>query len=90
MNTYAKYTANVFVAKCEEQHEKGETIILETQFDIKYFIKEVKEELKYMGYLQRDLAKLTYIPFARIKTILNGSESTTEEEINSIKKVLGL
>lgn len=24
MNTYAKYTANVFVAKCTERHEKGE------------------------------------------------------------------
>ncbi|MGH2666082.1 DUF3560 domain-containing protein [Flavobacterium sp.] len=31
-NTYAKYTANVFVAKCPETHEKGETIILETKF----------------------------------------------------------
>ena len=32
MNTYAKYTANVFVAKCPERHEKGETIILETKY----------------------------------------------------------
>jgi hypothetical protein len=32
MNTYAKYTANVFVAKCPETHEKGETIILETKY----------------------------------------------------------
>lgn len=32
MNTYAKYTANVFVAKCTEAHEKGETIILETKY----------------------------------------------------------
>lgn len=31
MNTYAKYTANVFVAKCEEKHEKGETITLTTK-----------------------------------------------------------
>ena len=62
----------------------------ETQFDLKSFVKEVKEELKYMGYLQSDLAKQTYIPFNRIKTILSGSESTTIEEINSIKKVLGL
>lgn len=31
-NTYAKYTANVFVAKCQDQHEKGETIILETKY----------------------------------------------------------
>lgn len=32
MNTYAKYTANVFVAKCDEQHEKGETITLTTKY----------------------------------------------------------
>jgi hypothetical protein len=32
MNTYAKYTANVFVAKCEEQHEKGEIITLSTKY----------------------------------------------------------
>lgn len=32
MNTYAKYTANVFVAKCPERHEKGETITVETKY----------------------------------------------------------
>lgn len=32
MNTYAKYTANVFIAKCEEMHEKGETIVLTTKY----------------------------------------------------------
>ena len=32
MNTYAKYTANVFVAKCEERHEKGETISVTTKY----------------------------------------------------------
>lgn len=32
MNTYAKYTANVYVAKCPNQHEKGETIIVETKY----------------------------------------------------------
>lgn len=32
MNTYAKYCPNVFVAKCTEQHEKGETITLETKY----------------------------------------------------------
>lgn len=30
-NTYYKYAANVFVAKCPEMHEKGETIILTTK-----------------------------------------------------------
>jgi hypothetical protein len=32
MNTYAKYTANVFVAKCEEKHEKGDTILVRTKY----------------------------------------------------------
>lgn len=32
MNTYVKYCHNVFVAKCTERHEKGETIILTTQY----------------------------------------------------------
>lgn len=32
MNTYLKYCPNVFVAKCEEQHEKGEEIILTTKY----------------------------------------------------------
>lgn len=32
MNTYAKYCPNVFVAKCTEQHEKGDKIILTTKY----------------------------------------------------------
>jgi hypothetical protein len=32
MNTYSKYCPNVFVAKCTETHEKGDTIILETKY----------------------------------------------------------
>ena len=32
MNTYIKYCPNVFLAKCDEQHEKGETIILTTKY----------------------------------------------------------
>lgn len=32
MNTYAKYCPNVFLAKCTEQHEKGETIPVTTQY----------------------------------------------------------
>lgn len=31
MNTYSKYCANVFLAKCEKKYEKGETIIVETK-----------------------------------------------------------
>lgn len=32
VNTYAKYCPNVFVAKCPERHEKGETIVLTTKY----------------------------------------------------------
>jgi len=32
MNTYSKYCPNVFLAKCDEQNEKGSTIILETKY----------------------------------------------------------
>jgi hypothetical protein len=32
MNTYSKYCPNVFVAKCEQQHEKGDVIDIETKY----------------------------------------------------------
>lgn len=32
MNTYSKYVPNVFLAKCTEKHEKGETIPVTTQY----------------------------------------------------------
>ena len=31
-NTYAKYAPNVFLAKCTQQYEKGETIIVTTKY----------------------------------------------------------
>lgn len=32
MNTYSKFCPNVFVAKCEEKHEKGEVITVQTKY----------------------------------------------------------
>ena len=32
MNTYQKFCPNVFVARCDEPHEKGEQIIIETKY----------------------------------------------------------
>lgn len=40
MNTYKKYCPNVFVAQCEEKHEKGDTIILHTKYG-----KDVENEI---------------------------------------------
>lgn len=31
MNTYYKYAPNVFLAKCDEKHEKGEEILVTTK-----------------------------------------------------------
>ena len=32
MNTYAKYCPNVYIAKCDEQHKKGEVITVQTKY----------------------------------------------------------
>lgn len=32
MNTYVKYCPNVYVAKCEEQHQKGDVIVVTTKY----------------------------------------------------------
>lgn len=32
MNTYHKYAPNVFIAKCTEQHTKGDTITIQTKY----------------------------------------------------------
>ena len=32
MNTYSKYCANVFLAKCTELHDKGEIINITTKY----------------------------------------------------------
>lgn len=45
MNTYSKYCPNVFVAKCTEQHERGEVIVLTTKYG-----KEIENEVhNYLG-----------------------------------------
>jgi hypothetical protein len=36
MNTYTKYCPNVYVAKCIEQHEKGEVVVLTTKYGQKH------------------------------------------------------
>lgn len=59
MNTYAKYTANVFVAKCTEKHEKGETIILETKYGkehecIVFNLVASKEDFYYYSIVRAD------------------------------------
>ena len=50
MNTFRKYCPNVFVAACEEKHEKGTEIILSTKYG-----KEVEcEVVNFLGTDPRD------------------------------------
>ncbi|HEU0227253.1 MAG TPA: DUF3560 domain-containing protein [Arachidicoccus soli] len=45
LNTYSKYCPNVFVAKCEKQHNKGDIIIITTKYG-----KEIENEVhNYLG-----------------------------------------
>ena len=45
INTYSKFCPNVFVAKCPEQHKKGDVIILTTKYG-----KEIENEVhNYLG-----------------------------------------
>lgn len=74
MNTYAKYTANVFVAKCPEQHEskadywtrRANDINLSMPESIEYYeykleeAKEYHEGLKSGKYERRHSFSLTY------------------------------
>lgn len=53
MNTYSKFCPNVFLAKCPEQHEKGEIIIVtskygsETEVEIHNLVKQDSEHYYY-------------------------------------------
>ena len=48
MNTYSKYCPNVFVAKCEERHEKGEIIEVQTKYG------KVNEHIVHNLVMERD------------------------------------
>jgi hypothetical protein len=61
-----------------------------TKEEQQIFIEDVKEELKFTGYLYIDLSKATYIGLGRIKAILSYNLIAKDEEVLSIKKALGL
>lgn len=59
MNTYAKYTANVFVAKSQELYEKGDTIIVNTKYGkenecIVFNLVLKKDEFYYYSIVRAD------------------------------------
>ena len=57
MNTYQKYCPNVFVAKCDEKHDKGEIITVTTKEHIDIYLQEAKS---------KDYNHLLYVSFKMI------------------------
>lgn len=60
MNTYSKFVPNVFLAKCTERHEKGETIEISTKYGNKHecivfnLIAEGKDGFFYYSIVRAD------------------------------------
>jgi len=59
MNTYSKYAPNVYLAKCTEQHEKGEIISVTTQYSkendcIVFNFIGAKDEFFYYSIVRAD------------------------------------
>ena len=59
-------------------------------FDHVGFSSSIKEELKYTGYLQEDLATSIYVEPRRITALLTNRQKYKEFEVARISKVLGI
>lgn len=87
MNQYSKYAANVFLAKCEEKHEKGEVITLSTKYGnehecIVFNLIFEKEGYYYYSIVREDGFNVQ--EWARRKAErLQGYASTAKEKSNS-------
>ena len=74
MNTYSKYCPNVFVAKCDEQHEKGSLITITTKYG-----KEVENEIyNYLGK-----TKDGFFLYSVVRT--DGTTAQTRAEAKAVK-----
>lgn len=56
----------------------------------KDFIKNVNEEITFLGWSLGDLAESTYISYERLKNVMRGTRFFNDEEIKVIKKRLGI
>ena len=80
MNTYKKYCPNVFVAQCEEKHEKGETVTITTRYG-----KENKHIIhNFLGYTGTKEAPLYCYSITRADGFNN-----QERAMNKVDKLNG-
>jgi len=101
MNTYAKYCPNVFVAKCTEAHEKGETIQVTTKYgkendcivfnfigsrDGFYFYSIVRAD----GYNAQERAKAKAERYSKWAVIAENKSSAAFKQSHSITEMIPL
>lgn len=58
--------------------------------DQKDFIKNINEEISFLGWSLGDLSESTYISYSRLKNLMGGRINFKTEEIKVIKKRLGI
>lgn len=91
MNIYVKYCPNVFVAKCDEEHEKGEVIPVTTKYgkenDCIVFNKVFeKEEFFYYSIVRADGYNVQERAKLKAEKYRGYSEKAIEKENDYFKK----
>ncbi len=84
MNTYHKFCPNVFVAKCTEKHEKGETITLETKYGkehecIVFNLVEEKNGFFYYSIVRADGFNVQEWAKRRAEKLQNASQNALKK-----------
>lgn len=99
MNTYYKYCPNVFVAKCTEQHEKGEIILVTTRYGkendcIVFNLVGKKDGFFYYsivradGYILQERAKAKAERYAKWASIADAKSEAQFNKSHSITEMI--
>lgn len=86
MNTYYKYCPNVFVAKCTEQHEKGEIILVTTRYGkgndcIVFNLVGKKDGFFYYSILRADGMNSQEFAKKRAERLVNASARSEQKSV---------
>lgn len=88
MNTYYKFAPNVFLAKCEEMHKKGEEILVTTKYG------KENESIVFNLILEKDGFIITPSPGLMALTFKNGLSKERNADVNGpyqqCKKVMSI
>jgi hypothetical protein len=84
MNTYAKYCPNVFVAKCDQEHAKGSTIIVTTKYGkenecIVFNLVKKSEDAYYYSVVRADGFNMQEFAKKRAEQLLRYSNTAAKK-----------